>query len=133
MAWNEPPRDERGKLTAQAMISGVATHIMDRMMVPKWAYSLGTEKLTQIEEAYTGFVEFIRERILEREEELTKIKATPGGDALLAGSIKDILGRLVNARISEGKNNLSDEELIGNCFVFVSRIVNVRIRYILER
>lgn len=127
MSWDEPPRDDRGRLTAQAMISEVATHIMDRMLVPKWAYLLGTKKLAQIEEAYTGFVDFIHERISEREEELKKIKATEGGDALLAGSLKDILGRLVNARLSEGKNSLSDEELIGNCFVFVSYIVDVSI------
>ena len=34
--------------------------------------------------------------------------------------IKDILGRLVYSRISEGKVTLSDEEIMGNCFIFVS-------------
>lgn len=42
-------------------------------------------------------------------------------DADVADSIKDVFGRLVNARLADGKNTLSDEEIIGNCFVFVSQ------------
>ena len=75
-----------------------------------------------MDDAYTAFVPFMRERIAEREAELLKLRATDGqSDAERAELIKDVFGRLVDARLSDGKLTLSDDELIGNCFVFVSR------------
>ena len=120
MSWDEPPREQNGKLSAQRMIFEVATYIVERDMIPKWAYYLGIEKLKHIDEAYERFEEFMHERIAEREAELKKIRAMKDGEALASEGLKDIFGRLVNARISEGKHSLSDRELIGNCFVFVS-------------
>ena len=120
MSWHEPPRDENGKLSTQRMIFDVATYIMERGMIPRWAYYLGSEKLKQIDEAYNCFEEFMVERIAEREAELLKLRAMDGGEAELSNSLNSIFGRLVNARLSEGKNGLSDREIIGNCFAFVS-------------
>ncbi|EJD03263.1 cytochrome P450 [Fomitiporia mediterranea MF3/22] len=118
MSWNEPPRDDSGRLTAQSMILDVAKYIMERGLIPKWAYSLGIEKLKRIDEAYNQFEEFMRERISERETELKKLRAIEGGEANATENLKDVFGRLVNARLSEGKQSLSDRELIGNCFAF---------------
>ena len=104
------------------MIFDMATFIMDRWYTPRWAYYLGSEKLKRMDDAYTAFVPFMRERIAEREAELLKLRATDGqSDAERAELIKDVFGRLVDARLSDGKLTLSDDELIGNCFVFVSR------------
>ncbi|KAL5485009.1 hypothetical protein ACEPAI_7651 [Sanghuangporus weigelae] len=119
MSWSEPPRDEKGQLSVQAMIFEVASSIMPRSQIPKWCYYLGIDKLKAIDEAYCKFEVFMHERIAEREAHLSKIRATEGTkEADVSESIKDIFGRLVNARISEGKLSLSDEEIIGNCFIF---------------
>ena len=121
MGWNEPRRDSRGKLSTQAMVFDMATYIMERWFAPRWAYYLGNEKLNRIDEAYTAFAPFMKERIAEREAELKKLRATDGqSEAERAELIKDVFGRLVDARLSGGKLALSDEELIGNSFIFVS-------------
>ena len=120
MSWDEPPRDKDGRLSIQKMIFDVATYIMERGITPKWVYKLGFEKLKQIDEAYVRFEEFMYERIAEREAELRKIRAMGANEADLADSLNSIFGRLVNARLSEGKNSLSDREILGNCFAFVS-------------
>ncbi|EJD03281.1 cytochrome P450 [Fomitiporia mediterranea MF3/22] len=119
MSWNEPPRDENGRLSVQSMIFEVAAYILHRGQLPKWTYSLGFQKLKDIDEAYTTFEHFMHERILEREAQLKKIRAMEGStDADIADSIKDVFGRLVNARLADGKYALTDEEIIGNCFIF---------------
>ena len=103
------------------MIFDMATYIMERFVTPRWAYWLGIEKLKKIDEAYAAFVPFMKERIADRESELKKLLATDGqNDRDRAELLKDVFGRLVDARLSGGKLTLSDEELVGNCFVFVS-------------
>ncbi|EJD03280.1 cytochrome P450 [Fomitiporia mediterranea MF3/22] len=119
MSWYEPPRDENGRLSVQAMVFEVASYILHRSQLPKWSYSLGFKKLKEIDEAYTVFERFMYERIGEREAQLKKIRAMEGStDEDIADNIKDVFGRLVNARLADGKYALSDEEIIGNCFVF---------------
>ncbi|KAI5115166.1 hypothetical protein M0805_003202, partial [Coniferiporia weirii] len=119
MSWSEPPRDENGKLSVQNMIFQVASNIMERGVIPRWAYHLGIKKLSEIDEAYVRFEGFMQERISEREAELKKVRAMEGvSESSVGGGIKDIFGLLVNARLSDGKLSLSDEEIIGNCFIF---------------
>ncbi|KAL5524766.1 hypothetical protein ACEPAF_9912 [Sanghuangporus sanghuang] len=119
MSWSEPPRDEDGRLSIQSMIFEVASSILERSQLPKWSYNLGLKKLNQIDEAYTTFEAFMHERIAEREEQLKRIHSIEGTNGEdIAESIKDVFGRLVNARLSDGKLSLSDKEIIGNCFVF---------------
>ncbi|KAL5512726.1 hypothetical protein ACEPAG_2992 [Sanghuangporus baumii] len=119
MSWSEPRRDEDGRLSIQSMIFEVASSILERSQLPKWSYSLGWKKLHQIDEAYKTFEAFMHERIAEREEQLKKTRSIEGAnDEDIAESIKDVFGRLVNARLSDGKLSLSDEEIIGNCFIF---------------
>ena len=121
MKWIAPPRREGGHLSSQAMIFDMATYIMERFYIPKWAYCLGFKKLKKIDEAYTEFVPFMKERIAQREEQLQRLSAGGEGvDSAKADLTKDIFGRLVNARLSDGKLTLSDDELIGNAFIFVS-------------
>ena len=120
MAWSEPERDARGELSVQATIFGVANYIIERAAFPRWFYYFGTEKLKRIEEAYTKFGLLIRGMIDERANQLGKLRGSSANEDEFAEGIKDVLGRLVNAREVEGnKNSLSDEEIIGNCFVFV--------------
>lgn len=122
MSWTEPPRDENGRLSVQAMIFEVASYILERSQLPKWSYHLGFKKLKQIEEAYTTFDQLMHERIAECEAQLKKMRATEeSNEANITEGIRDIFGRLVNARLSDGKLRLSDDEIIGNCFIFVSR------------
>ncbi|KAI5120962.1 hypothetical protein M0805_006635 [Coniferiporia weirii] len=119
MSWSEPPRDKNGKLSVQNMIFQVASNIMERGVIPRWAYHLGIKKLSEIDEAYVRFEGFMQERISEREAELKKTRAMEdASESSAGGGIKDIFGLLVNARLSEGKLSLSDEEIIGNCFIF---------------
>ena len=137
MSWQEPKRDKNGQLSTQEMISEVATGILIRSRAPAWAYKLGFEKyvivhrqteikntinlavrLTAIDNAYNAFVAFMHVRIAEREAEIAKLRAANvSGD--VTDVVRDVFGRLVAARLSEGKYVLSDDEIIGNCFVLV--------------
>lgn len=104
----------------QATIFGVANYITERAAFPRWFYYFGTEKLKRIEEAYTKFGLLIRGMTDERAKQLEKLRGSNANEDEFSEGIKDVLGRLVNAREVEGsKNSLSDEEIVGNCFVFV--------------
>ena len=117
MRWLEPYRDEEGRLSVQAMVFGVAGAIFERAQLPNWCYKLGIKSLNEIDEAYTTFDSFMAQQISQREAELTKARSI--GSTEVAENIKDVFGRLVDARLSDGKLTLSDQEIIGNCFVFV--------------
>lgn len=119
MSWSDPERDARGELSVQATLLGVANYIIERAVFPRWIYYFGTAKLKRIEEAYTRFDSLIHSMIDERAKELEKLRVSSANKDELAESIKDVLGRLVNSRIVEGKNNLSEQEIVGNCFIFV--------------
>lgn len=54
----------------------------------------------------------------QRTEELTTLQESDKDH-----TIKDVFGRLVNARVTEGKNALSEQEIIANCFAFVSALL----------
>jgi hypothetical protein len=72
-----------------------------------------------IDEAYTDFVGFMRRTISQREDEVKKLRAISGENADINDFVKDVLGRLVGAKIGEGKLALTDEEVISNCFIMV--------------
>lgn len=121
MKWIEEDRDSRGRLSLQKMIFDVSTFILARSRVPKVMYALGNPLLNRINEAYEAFENFMREQIKVREVELEKVRSTPGAtEDDIADAIGDVFGRLVSARIGDGKLSMSDEEIIGNCFIFVS-------------
>lgn len=117
MSWKEPPRKTDGKLSTQTMFFDVSTNIIVRDSTPKWLYWFGFKRLNEIDEAYTTFEAFMRERVSDREAELKVLESRSEDNTEL---IKDIFGRLVNARLSDGKLKLSDQEIIANCFIFVS-------------
>lgn len=118
MSWSEPSRDANGNLSVQGMVFGVAHYIIHRAVIPRWLYAFGMKQLNLIEEAYARFGVFMLAAIDERSEELKKLRGSANEDEF-AESIKDVFGRLVNAHRAEGKNALSEEEIIGNCFIFV--------------
>lgn len=76
--------------------------------------------MNTIDEAYNSFERLMHEIILEREVEIEKLRAVNGGDTDIGEFFKDVLGRLVGARMGEGKLSLTDEEVISNCFIMVS-------------
>lgn len=80
-------------------------------------------RLNRIDEAYTAFETFMHEHIANREVELSKQREIDGD---ITEGIQDVFGRLVNARLTEGKLSMSDDEIIGNCFILV-RILSLRI------
>ena len=97
---------------------------MERWLVLRWAYYFGSKTLNRIEEAYSAFIPFMKAKIAERETELTKLRAMDGqSEEERAELIKDVLGRLVDARLSDGKLTLSDDELIANSFIFVGHFL----------
>ena len=120
MNWSTPAYDENGRRSIQSIVFDVSSTVMIRGTLPKWAYSLGIKKLKDIDEAYNAFEKFMVGRIAEREAELRKIYEMEETDSQeFLDNIKDILGRLVNSRFTEGKLSMTDEEIIGNCFIFV--------------
>jgi len=120
MKWTEDERDSGGRLSLQKMIFDVSSFVLARARVPKLLYTLGIPVLNRIGEAYETFETFMHEQIKIREAELKALRSTSGAtEDDVADAIGDVFGRLVNARIGDGKLSLSDEEIIGNCFIFV--------------
>jgi len=120
MKWIEEERDSQGRLSLQKMIFDVSGYILVRSRVPKMLYALGNPLLNRINEAYETFESFMHEQIKIRESELEKVRSMPGAtEDDIAEAIGDVFGRLVNARAGDGKLSMSDEEIIGNCFIFV--------------
>lgn len=118
MSWSEPERDAKGELSVQATIFLVANYIIERATLPRWLYCLGLNKLKLIEEAYNRFGLLMYSLIDDRSKQLDRLRGNASEEEFAEG-IKDVLGRLVNARRTDGKNSLDEEEIIGNCFVFV--------------
>lgn len=127
MSWSSPTRDANGRLSNQTMIADVSRHILLRWLTPHWAYRFGRliPKLQRVDEAYTTFERLMNDQIATRQEEITKARAMAAsgetGEEEIAESIQDVFGRLVNARLSDGNMSLSNEDIIGNCFIFVRR------------
>jgi len=120
MKWVEEERDSQGRLSLQKMIFDVSNYILLRARAPKFAYALGNPLLNRVNEAYETFESFMHEQIKIRETELEKVRSTPGAtEDDIADAIGDVFGRLVSARSGDGKLTMSDEEIIGNCFIFV--------------
>lgn len=115
MTWIEPYRNAGGRLGLQAMIFKVSSTILARARIPKLWYSLGIPWLGEVDEAYGMFERLMRELLAKRETEFEDADH----DADSADRIKDVLGRLVGARRSEGSLSMSDDEIIGNCLIFV--------------
>ncbi len=121
MKWIEEERDAQVRLLLQKMIFDVSTFILARSRVPKLLYALGNPLLNRIDEAYETFETFLHDQIKIREGELEKVRSSPGAtEDDIAEAIGDVFGRLVNARMGDGKLSMSDEEIIGNSFIFVS-------------
>ena len=59
----------------------------------------------------------MQKSIASREIELNQQRELDGG---VTDGIRDVFGRLVDARLTEGKLSLTETEIIGNCFIFVS-------------
>ncbi|KLO17485.1 cytochrome P450 [Schizopora paradoxa] len=120
MAWEEPIKTDKGKMSLQSMIFEVSTHVIERARIPSLLYVSGHPALKRLEEAYSTFDRLMHERIKEREEELIVLRSTPGvTDEEIADTMRDVFGCLVNARMSEGKLSMSDEEIISNCLAFM--------------
>jgi hypothetical protein len=105
-------------MSFEMMALEVSTNILARARLPSVAYKVGNEKcgnssvtqaitspehfyrINMIAEAFTDFVEFMRETISEREEELAKLLAMSGDSADINEFVRDVLGRLVGAKTS---------------------------------
>ena len=121
MSWEEPRKDDRGRLSLQETIFKVSSSVIARARLPKVLYSLGIPVIAEVDEAYRAFESFMLKQIKNREDDVKKLRAMAGtSDADIAESSRNIFDRLVNAALLEGKLGLSDNELIGNCFIFVS-------------
>lgn len=96
-----------------------------RAFLPRWFYFFGTEKLKRM--ARFGFL--IHNMIEERAKQLRKLRRSSTNKDEFAESIKNVLGRLVNSREVEGKNSLSEQEIVVNCFIFVSSCMLILMLY----
>lgn len=120
MTWEEQKRDEQDRMALKEVIYEVSAHIFERSRIPKFMYATGLPFLKTLDEAYTTFDVVIRGKIEQREEELNTLRSTPGmTEEEVADSAGDVFGRLVSARMGEGKLSMSDDEIISNCLAFV--------------
>ncbi|KLO17922.1 cytochrome P450 [Schizopora paradoxa] len=122
MTWEEQKRDSQNMMTLQEVIYMVSSHIFERSRTPKLLYAIGLPFFKRLDEAYTTFDMVMREKIKQREDELTILRATPGVTENEIGDLaRDVFGCLVNSRMgaSEGRVSMSDDEIISNCFGFM--------------
>ncbi|GJE92700.1 cytochrome P450 [Phanerochaete sordida] len=91
-------------------LATVASGILVRLLVPRWAYKLPIKKLQEVETAYTSLGPFMRDLIARRRREM---------EADGAAARDDILSLMIKASHEE-KYNMSDAELMGNTFLLLS-------------
>ena len=121
VSWSTPPFDEYGNRSVHSLFLYVTANIFTRGRVSDWLFKLGIKRLDDIDKEYKTFERYMSKLIAQREIELKSILDTEGSNSsTLEDSLKDILGRLVYARLAEGKLSLTDDEIMGNCFLFVS-------------
>ncbi|KLO18993.1 cytochrome P450 [Schizopora paradoxa] len=84
-----------------------------RLAAPRWAYKLGIKTLSDLDRAYTSLRKFMTAFAAFRRAEIAE-------KSVGVGSVEnDLFTRLVVANEKEGKNGLTDDELIGNTFAFL--------------
>ncbi|KAF9818115.1 hypothetical protein IEO21_02957 [Rhodonia placenta] len=83
-----------------------------RQVVPQWAYRLPIRRLREVDEAYTRMTAFMQSLVADKKAEAVTVE---GNDT----SPNDLFSRLIQASESEGKNGLTDKELISNVFIFL--------------
>ncbi|KAF8524986.1 cytochrome P450 [Gautieria morchelliformis] len=113
LPWSSPSNG----LSIRESIVTVASSILIRVYTPRLAYFLPITRLQKVDKAYTEFERFMKEHIASRKTEIKKMLALGNGVDEKVGS--DIFGRLVQASETEGRLGLADQELLGNCFIFL--------------
>ncbi|KAJ7100647.1 cytochrome P450 [Mycena belliarum] len=112
MPWVDAPT-ENG-LTFGQSLTIVTETVIPRLIIPSWLYKLPIKRLRLIEQAWSGLGlymhTFIESRKAEQHENTTDPDDKQRGD---------ILSRLVAAMYTEGKLNLSEQEVIGNIFTLM--------------
>ena len=107
MSWSTPPFDEFGNRSMQSLFASVTANIYLRGESPKWIFKLGIKKLDDIDREYEAFEKCMIGLISERERKLKNmIDIEEHNNGSRGEYTKDIMGRLVYSRLSEGKNNV---------------------------
>ncbi|KIM25188.1 hypothetical protein M408DRAFT_331296 [Serendipita vermifera MAFF 305830] len=116
--WADPPKGEKGQGNIQSNIASVEKSSLTIQFAPKWIWKLPSKRLRTMWEEYTSLTSFIHTEVAQRKAIIDEALANGGDDALDSVN-QDVFSRLVLASQSDGKQALSDSELIGNTFVLL--------------
>src|SRR5579859_5099542 len=122
--WNSTSSDEIWPSHHQSFRSAIDNtlhHLLPLMFLPKWALGLPVPYLRVAKESYEEFGGYMRE-LLEREKKREKKPEKGETGRMERGEGTNLLGALArHARECEelGEVGLSDDEIIGNTFIFL--------------
>lgn len=109
-SWNDD--DHAEGMSIGTTLALVVQGTIIRQVVPQWAYRLPIRRLREVDEAYTRMTAFMQSLVADKKAEAVTVE---GNDT----SPNDLFSRLIQASESEGKNGLTDKELISNVFIFL--------------
>jgi cytochrome P450 len=113
--WDSSSSDEiwpSHNLSFRSALDQTLHHLIPLMLLPRWVLRLPVEYLRVTRESYLEFGGYMRE-LLEREK--GKVKEGMGDTTNLLGA----LAKHAREREESGEAGLSDEEIIGNTFIFL--------------
>ncbi|TFK45543.1 cytochrome P450 [Heliocybe sulcata] len=105
--------DDDTEMPFRKALALVSENSIVRVAAPGGLYKLPIPKLHEVDKAFRTASTFMRTFIAAKKTELSSETEA------VARSGQDLLTRLVAASEAEGKNGLSDQELLGNVFVFM--------------
>jgi cytochrome P450 len=112
--WDSSSNDisENHTLSFKDAITSVLHHLLGIVLVPRKLWKLPIRYLRESEEGYEEFGKYMKE-LLEREKKILEKEGSSDGSNLLAALVKHA------ASEDEGKGIMTDDEIIGNTFIFL--------------
>ncbi|OBZ67417.1 hypothetical protein A0H81_12673 [Grifola frondosa] len=110
-SWNDP--EESGEMSFDKAINFAMRNLSTRLFAPRWAYKLPIKKLHEVDKAYSTVSTHMHAMVVAKREHLASMdygKEHSGGD---------LFTRLVAASEAEEHNQLDDDEVISNTFIFL--------------
>lgn len=111
--WTAPPKTDN-ESSIQSSIQSVERSYLALAYAPKWIWKLPIASLQQIRGEYHSFLRFLHQEVVQRK--ATIEEALKNGDAGNDYVQQDVFSRLVLANLTDGKNKLSDSELVGELY-----------------
>lgn len=113
--WSAPPMSE-DRTSIQHNIETIERHYLSLTFAPKWIWKLPIASLRRIHAEYKSLLNFMLQEVAQRR--ATIEEALKHGESDDSYVKQDVFSRLVLANLTDGKNNLSDSELVGRSYTY---------------